>query len=449
MVLDYYKLVEQPFGVTPDPRYLYLGSTHREALASALYGVNAGRGFTALIAKPGMGKTTLLFDFLYKVRNHAKTVFLFQSQPTPQDFLRSLLGDLGIDEDGTDVVRMHRKLNECLVSESRQGKRLIVVIDEAQNLDDSVLEVVRMLSNFETPREKLMHLILAGQPQLAEKLASPRLIQLRQRISMIARLKPFTAEDTQLYIDHRLRVAGYNFAQPMFTKNAHAMIADYAEGIPRNINNVCFNAMSLGCVEKQRTIDTGVIKEVVADLDLRPMFAEPAATPVRREQPKERVPRFISDTSQLTWFLRFALALLLIVAVGWLLAHAKQRATNVFASAKSQVVKIPVAAPSPNPVPESLAVAAPVASGLTSPESKTVLVLRDETLYQISMENFGRYDTETLAKLRELNPWLSDPNHIQAGQMIRVPDTSKASLNNILPSVERAPAALGTGADKP
>jgi type II secretory pathway predicted ATPase ExeA len=450
MVLDYYKLAEQPFGVTPDPRYLYLGSTHREALASALYGVNAGRGFTALIAKPGMGKTTLLFDFLYKVRNHAKTVFLFQSQSTPQNLLRSLLADLGIDDDGSDVVRMHRKLNDCLVSESRQGKRLIVVIDEAQNLDESVLEVVRMLSNFETPREKLMHLILAGQPQLAEKLASPRLIQLRQRISMIARLKPFTAQDTQLYIDHRLRVAGYAFAQPMFTKNAHAMIADYAEGIPRNINNVCFNAMSLGCVEKQRTIDIDVIKEVVADLDLRPMFVELAATPETREQPKERVPRFISDsTSQRTWFLRFALVLLLIVAVGWLLAHTKQRSANVFASAKSQVVNIPEAAPSRNPSPDGLAVPAPVANVLTSAASKIVLVLRDETLYQISMENFGRYDDEILAKLREFNPWLSDPNHIQAGQMIRVPDTSNASRNHILPSAERAPAALGTGADKP
>src|ERR1700689_5391704 len=110
MILNFYKLREQPFGVTPDPRFLYLGSTHREAIGSLLYGVSAGRGFTALIAKPGMGKTTLLFDFLQKVRNHARSVFLFQSQCSPQDLLRSLLADLGVDDEGGDLVRMHRKL---------------------------------------------------------------------------------------------------------------------------------------------------------------------------------------------------------------------------------------------------------------------------------------------------------------------------------------------------
>src|SRR5271169_3394417 len=150
MVLDFYNLNEQPFGVTPDPRFLYLSPTHREALASVQYGVTAGRGFTALIARPGMGKTTLLFDFLTKVPIAAKTVFLFQSQPTPRDLLRNLLEDLGVLEDSDDIGLMQRKLNESLVCESKKGKSVVVVIDEAQNLDESVLEVVRMLSNFET-----------------------------------------------------------------------------------------------------------------------------------------------------------------------------------------------------------------------------------------------------------------------------------------------------------
>ncbi len=135
------------------------------------------------------------------------------------------------------MVRLHRKLNECLLNEARQGKRLVVVIDEAQNLEDPVLEVVRMLSNFETSRDKLMHLILAGQPQLAEKLANPPL-QLRQRISIIARLAPFDAEETKSYIEHRLRVAGFDFSKPLFTKRAYQMIAHYTAGVPRDINNV-------------------------------------------------------------------------------------------------------------------------------------------------------------------------------------------------------------------
>src|ERR1700743_3876080 len=269
MVLDFFKLKEQPFGVSPDPRFLYFGSGHREAMASALYGGSTGRGFTAIIAYPGMGKTTLLFDFLLKIKNYAQTVFLFQPHGDARDLVRCLLADIGIEDDGTDAVRMHRKLNEFLLAEARKGRKLVVVLDEAQNLDNQVLEAVRMLSNFETPREKLIHLVLAGQPQLADKLASPDLIQLRQRISMISQLRPFTVEETQQYIEHRLRVAGYNSSTPMFSSAAVRIITKYTQGIPRNINNVCFNAMSIAFVEKQKTIDERIILEVIDDLDLK------------------------------------------------------------------------------------------------------------------------------------------------------------------------------------
>src|SRR5271154_4444394 len=185
MVLDYYKLREQPFGVTPDPRFLYMSSTHREALASLLYGITSGRGFMSLIAKPGMGKTTLLFQLLQKLEGTARTAFLFQTLCTPRDFLRGLLADLGVEDHDGDLVWMHSKLNEILVRQSRERKRFVVVIDEAQNFDDSVL----MLSNFETPSEKLMQIVLAGQPQLADKLASAKLVQLRQRVSILSSLK--------------------------------------------------------------------------------------------------------------------------------------------------------------------------------------------------------------------------------------------------------------------
>ncbi|MGO9403605.1 MAG: ExeA family protein [Terriglobales bacterium] len=266
MVLDYYNLKEQPFGVTPDPRYLYLSASHSEALASLSYGIRSRRGFMSLIAKPGMGKTTTLFQLLSQLEGSARTVFLFQTLCSPKALLRDLLRDLGIVDDGGDAGRMQEQLNRVLLTEARQGRRVVVVIDEAQNLEDSALELLRMLSNFETTSYKLMQIILAGQPQLREKLRSPHLLQLRQRMSICARLRPFSVEETHLYVRHRLRVAGYDFKAPLFTPQAEALIARYSEGIPRNINNICFNALSLGCVLKQKSIREEVVRECLHDL---------------------------------------------------------------------------------------------------------------------------------------------------------------------------------------
>ena len=152
MFLDFYHLREQPFGVTPDPRYLYLSRTHREALASLFYGVEMGRGFLALIAQPGMGKTTVLFRLLERLRKSTYTAFLFQTQCDSQEFLRSLVADMGIDSQGHDLVQMREELNEALIRLKRADRRFVLVIDEAQNLEDSVLETVRLLSDFEIGR---------------------------------------------------------------------------------------------------------------------------------------------------------------------------------------------------------------------------------------------------------------------------------------------------------
>ena len=279
MFEEFYKLAEQPFGVTPDPRYLYLSPAHSEARASVMLGVLQNRGFTALIAHPGMGKTSLLFDLLEKIHISARTVFLFQPQLTPQELMRSLLADLGIPDAGNDVAAMQLKLNDVLLRETASGKKVVIVIDEAQALSEEVLEVLRMLSNFETSREKLVHIVLAGQPQLADRLASSSMIQFRQRISIVARLNPFDAAETRAYIEHRLRVAGHKGWRAIFTDHAYALIAKHSQGIPRNINNLCFNAMSLGCALGQRSIGPSVIYEVLSDLDLRPRAIEPTDGP--------------------------------------------------------------------------------------------------------------------------------------------------------------------------
>ena len=273
MFLRFYGMREQPFGVTPDPRFLYLSPAHREGLASLYYGIDSGCGFLALIAKPGMGKTTLLFQLLEKFRTNARTAFLFQTQCSSREFMRFLLAELGSESYETDFVRMHEEFNKLLLQEARAGRRFIIVVDEAQNLHPSVLETIRLLSDFETSRAKLLQIILAGQPQLADKLAGPRLAQLRQRLSVLSGLKPLPPEEINKYIQHRLRVAGYS-GGPLFTPDAIHAIARFTEGIPRSINNVCFSALSLGCALQRAVIDADVIAEVIADFDLKGMTSE-------------------------------------------------------------------------------------------------------------------------------------------------------------------------------
>ena len=263
MFLDFYGLCEQPFGVTPDPAYLYLSRTHSQALTALLSGIQADRGFMALIAESGMGKTTLLYRLIEELRDTARTVFLFQTQCDSREFFCYVLSELGIETTGLDLASMHKKLNDVLFAEMLAGKRFVLVVDEAQDLDASVLETIRLLSDYETTHSKLLEIVLAGQPLLAKKLARPALSQLRQRIAVLSRLERLDAGETACYIEHRLKVAGYS-GDALFTPEALAVIAKQSQGIPRKINNICFNAMVLGEARKERTISADIAREAAA-----------------------------------------------------------------------------------------------------------------------------------------------------------------------------------------
>jgi len=281
MFLHFYGLSEQPFGVTPDPRFLYLGPAHQEAVDSLVYGIETGRGFMALIAPPGLGKTTLILHLMEKLQDSAQTAFLFQTHSDSKEFLKNLILDLEAEPSGQDLSDLQAQLRDLLIQGSRTGKRLVVVIDEAQNLDDSVLEMVRMLSNFETPEAKLLQIVLVGQPALADKLARPQMAQLRQRISIITHFPLLRGDEVERYIQHRLRVAGYK-GRRLFASGALALIARYSKGIPRVINNLCFHALSIGYAKNQKSIDVSTLREVITDLNLESLgqgrrdAAEPA-----------------------------------------------------------------------------------------------------------------------------------------------------------------------------
>jgi type II secretory pathway predicted ATPase ExeA len=413
MLLQHFQFREQPFGTTPDPRFLYHSQTHREALATLCYSFYSNRGFTALIAPPGMGKTTLLFQFLDDIRESARTVFLFDTQCEPRELISYILRDLGI-KPGSDVVEMHHQLNEVLLTEARAGRKFVLVIDEAQNLSDDALETVRLLTNFETPRAKLMQVVMAGQPQLADKLTNPSLVQLRQRISIFCRLQPFNKEEATAYIGHRLKLAGYGGA-PLFTEDALNLIIEASQGIPRTINNLCFNALSLCYALKRKQVDGSMAAEAIDDLGLNSQRQEGLACEAAHDQLPEEAPPMPRQT-QLGWLtkvgLRAAAALLLVVAVGvsW---PSGPRAEHEIRSANPNVQSV---------AHTDSALAQTDTSGQRVDKTVEITVEPHQMLSKIAVRYLGEFNQQSLKEIRTLNPDLTDPNVIKAGQKIRLPE---------------------------
>ena len=294
-LFSHFGLQENPFGVTPDIRFLYQSHTHREALTSLINGIDFGFGFQVLIGQPGMGKTSLLFSLLERFRTAAHTAFVFQPQNEPHDLLQSVLYELGTSSAETSLHKLFEQVNDVLYRAAREHKRVILVVDEAQNLEYVVLEALRQLSNFETPDAKLLQVVLAGQPQLAEKLAAGAHEQLRQRISAISRLRPLALGETEAYIKHRLATAGYS-GPDLFTEGGVRLIWNHSKGVPRNINTLCFGAMMMGFAERTKSIDESILEEAARALDLNSALAdvfamEPPAAVMRgngRVQPTQK-----------------------------------------------------------------------------------------------------------------------------------------------------------------
>jgi N-acetylmuramoyl-L-alanine amidase/type II secretory pathway predicted ATPase ExeA len=298
MFLDFFNLRQQPFGVTPDPAYLYPSRTHCEALDSLTEGILGGRGFRALIAEPGMGKTTLLYQVLEGLRDTARAAFLFQTQCNSREFFQYLLSELGVDSTGMGLVAMHNKLNEMLFAEMLAGKRFVLIVDEAQNLDDSVLETIRLLSNFETSNTKLLQIVLAGQPQLGEKLGQKRLAQLLQRITVVKHLEALSPGETAGYIRHRLKVAGHS-GEDLFEPEALALIAELSQGVPRNINKLCFHALLKAHAEGRRTVSADIVARADRKLDVA---VAPRPAPVQAPAGADSAETAgVPTTSQLTY----------------------------------------------------------------------------------------------------------------------------------------------------
>jgi general secretion pathway protein A len=268
MYKSFFGLKENPFNVNPDPRFLFLTQQIEEALAGLMYGIQTRKGFITLTGEVGTGKTTLinrLLDWLHQ--RTARTAFLFNSRMNSNQLFDFILAEFEIPCESRNKSQQLMKLNHWLLDRYRAGETVVVIIDEAQNLTYPVLEEIRLLTNLETSTDKLLQIVLSGQPELEEKLKLPQLRQLRQRITLRCKTAPLTTEQTFDYIAERLRIAGAT-GNPIFSKEAVETIHVYSLGIPRVVNLLCEHALVNSYVEQQRVVTAKTIEDVAREFQL-------------------------------------------------------------------------------------------------------------------------------------------------------------------------------------
>jgi len=277
MYKRFYSLKENPFNVSPDPRFLYLTKEVEEALTGLMYGIQTRKGFITLTGEVGTGKTTLinrLLDWLH--HRNARTAFLFNSRMNSNHLFDFILAEFEIPCESKAKSQQLMKLNRWLLQRYQDGEIVVLIIDEAQNLTYPVLEEIRLLTNLETSTEKLLQIVLSGQPELEEKLKLPQLRQLRQRIMLRCRTALLSREQTYQYITERLRIAGAS-GEPIFGPKAIETIHVYSLGIPRVINLLCEHSLVNGFVDQERPIQPKTVEEVAHEFQLDEV--EPIASP--------------------------------------------------------------------------------------------------------------------------------------------------------------------------
>ena len=282
MYCEFYQLSERPFNVTPDPKFLYLNARYREAIASLNYGITQRKGFITLIGEAGTGKTTLLNKLLEELDPKTKSVFIFNTNVTFEEILEYIFAEFDLPVHNGKKLYMLQRLNAFLLEELRNGGNVALLIDEAQDLEFSVLEDLRLLSNLETAKEKILQIVLSGQPELGQKLSNPILRQLRQRIGINCRLLPLSRDEITEYIQYRLQAAGCPDLK-LFSREAEDQIYHFSRGIPRLVNVVCDNALVIGYALGKKRIGADIVTEAAADLlSVEPNAPErpPAAAPI-------------------------------------------------------------------------------------------------------------------------------------------------------------------------
>jgi general secretion pathway protein A len=413
MYASFYKLKKEPFHITPDPEFLFLSPSHKEALGSIVYGVGHRKGFVLITGEVGVGKTTILRSYLEEIdRTKLKILYIFNSNVTFQGLLKTIFTELGIIDLTDDVFEMVNQLHYALIEEYKKGFTVVLIIDEAQNMPVETLENIRLLSNLETSTDKLIQIVFSGQPEFEQKLEQKELRQLKQRIAVKATIRPLTAEESRAYIMHRLTKASAENAA-LFTDSALRKIIKEAHGIPRLINILCENAFITALGYREGRITSKIVKEVISD------FSGTKKKPILK-------------------IALAALTLVLAMVSGLLFFNDKDQAISLTGKSTLPIVtnqdNAKTAKEHIGTVPAEQSPAEPPSSSkptetLPSPDQTELpvvkVVKKGDTLSRLVEEVYGFSNRKLLYYVRENNAAINDVDRIMVGERILFPAREK------------------------
>jgi len=413
MYLQFFNLKKEPFQITPDPSFLYLSRGHEQALASIIYGVEKRKGFVLIIGDVGVGKTTVLRAYLEKVeKGTLKTIYLFNSNISYHNLLKHLLREFGMQPQSDDSCDMLNQLYEILVDEYRQGRTVLLLIDEAQNMPVDTLENLRMLSNLETANEKLLQIVFSAQPEFEKTMNLEELKQLKQRIALRAVISPLTQDEGLTYIHHRLKTAADEEAA-IFTPFALREIVRVAKGIPRVINVLCDNSLITAFGYGKPKVGLSVVKEITRDFGMQ-----------RSHFHQWRLPAVIA---------------LLVAGVGYYGLKGKGMTLAMTQPQRPQAIELPVhfddaAVPAEPAARKKMKVKV---KAKTSPvkavkavkqvkdnkdnQGTTRMVARGDTLNKLIKEVYGNVTPGIIRTVKDANPAMANENLIIEGEKIVFP----------------------------
>ncbi len=452
MYLDFFKLNEKPFNVTPDPHFLYMSQSHQEAFANLLYGIRERKGFTVLTGEVGTGKTTLLHNLLGTLEDEIQTVYIFHTGLDFDEMLLMVHRELSIEVQEETRGGMIQSLNHYLIDQLRRDQNVALIIDEAQNLSSEFLENLRLLSNLETAKEKLLQIVLVGQPELEAKLGLTELRQLDSRISVKGRIHPLDEQESESYLLHRLNLAGAATFN-IFDADALKLVCKNGRGIPRSLNMLADNSMLIAYAEGDKVVSQKHVRECLKDF-----YKTYAATPEAQNEGKR------NRSATLPWFMFTALLALTLVYVSYefgkrqvierispdnfpatSLAEDMVQASDLppetgssrEASDEIAAAQLPVEYAAVSPDLDNLPRVADGAMPETWPEALSLSQIRQavgraprityrighgDQFNRITQKLSGRSDQLFLAAVHEMNPHIQDFDHIRPGWILFLPD---------------------------